>query len=212
MPPPFEPAAVLERLRRDLDRNVLRTRNVLKHIAGVGRPAVACSPKTLVWERDKARLYRYDSDDRRIRPPIVLVMSLVTKAYVFDLRPGNSFVEALLGRGFDVYSIDWGVPDVSDAANSIETYCDEYLPRVAERGARPQRRHRADDVRLLLRGLALAAVRRRPPVDARAQPWRDGDADRFQLHGQRRGDDPRRSCQIRRPHRRDGQRPCEHNA
>jgi hypothetical protein len=62
---------------------------------------------------------------------VLLVMSLVTKAYVFDLRPGSSFVESLLQRGFDVYSIDWGVPDAVESQNSFETYCDEYLPLAA---------------------------------------------------------------------------------
>jgi polyhydroxyalkanoate synthase len=128
----LEPSAVLERLRRDVDRNVLRARHALKHLAGVGRPELGCSPKTLVWERDKVRLYRFDSDRRRLRPPVLLVMSLVGRAQVFDLVPGNSFVEALLERGFDVYSLDWGVPDAADSQNSFETYCDEYLPRAAE--------------------------------------------------------------------------------
>ena len=65
--------------------------------------------------------------------PILLVMSLVSKPYVFDLRPGNSFVEALLARGFDVYMLDWGDPDAADAENRFETYCDEYIP-FASRG------------------------------------------------------------------------------
>ncbi|MGE3621204.1 MAG: alpha/beta fold hydrolase [Acidimicrobiia bacterium] len=123
-------AAVLGRLRRDLDRLALRTRAGLKHLAGVGRPQVGVSPRDLVWQRDKARLYRYRSDQRRIRQPILLVMSLVTKPYVFDLSPGNSFVESLLARGFDVYAVDWGVPDVVESENTLETYCDEYLPRA----------------------------------------------------------------------------------
>ena len=55
-------------------------------------------------------------------------MSLVSKPYVLDLRPGNSFVEALLSRGFDVYMLDWGIPDATESENSFETYCDEYIP------------------------------------------------------------------------------------
>ena len=55
-------------------------------------------------------------------------MSLVSKPYVLDLRPGNSFVEALIGRGFDVYMLDWGVPEAAEAGNSFETYCGEYIP------------------------------------------------------------------------------------
>jgi polyhydroxyalkanoate synthase len=41
-------------------------------------------------------------------------------------------VEALLARGFDVYSLDWGIPDAVEAGNGFETYCDEYLPLATE--------------------------------------------------------------------------------
>src|SRR5829696_6727319 len=119
---------LLDRIRRDLERNALRARNGVKHLAGVGRPEVGSSAKDLVWQRDKARLFRYRSDHRTVAPPILLVMSLVSKPYVLDLRPGNSFVEALVARGFDVFMLDWGTPDAADAGNSFETYCDEYLP------------------------------------------------------------------------------------
>ena len=124
----LDPATLLDRIRRDVDRASVRTRNGLKHLAGVGRPEVGCSPKDVVWERDKVKLYRYRSANRRIRPPLLLVMSLVSKPYVLDLRPGNSFIEALVARGFDVYSLDWGIPDAVESQNTFETYCDEYLP------------------------------------------------------------------------------------
>jgi polyhydroxyalkanoate synthase len=122
------PTELLERIRRDVERNALRARNGLKHLAGVGRPEVGCSPKDVVWRRGKVRLYRYRSDRRSLSPPILLVMSLVSKPYVLDLRPGNSFVEALVARGFDVYMLDWGTPDAVEADNTFETYCDELLP------------------------------------------------------------------------------------
>jgi polyhydroxyalkanoate synthase len=57
-------------------------------------------------------------------------MSLVSKAYIFDLRPGSSFVEVLLAHGLDVFMLDWGVPDERDADNTLETYCDVYLPEA----------------------------------------------------------------------------------
>lgn len=126
MPP--APATLLERIQRDVERNRVRARNGLKHLAGIGRPEVGCTPKETVWERGKVKLYRYHSDSRTIRPPLLLVMSLVTKPYVLDLRPGNSFVEKLVQRGFDVYMLDWGVPDAADANNTIETYTDELIP------------------------------------------------------------------------------------
>lgn len=122
------PGDLLDRVRLDVERNALRARNGLKHLAGIGRPEVGASPKDTVWQRDKVQLYRYRSPGVTIGPPILIVMSLVSKAYIVDLRPGNSFVEALVARGFDVYLIDWGVPDAAESANSFETYCDEYIP------------------------------------------------------------------------------------
>ena len=61
------------------------------------------------------------------------MFSLFSRSYIMDLRPGNSFVERLLAAGFDVYLLDWGVPDERDAANRLEDYVDDYLPAAVER-------------------------------------------------------------------------------
>jgi polyhydroxyalkanoate synthase len=122
---------VLGRIRRDAQRAALRARNGLRHLSGVGHVGVGLSPREEVWSRDKVRLFRYASDRRSLRPPVLLVMSLVTKPYVFDLRPGSSLVERMVERGFDVFLLDWGIPDVVESANTLETYCDEYLPLAA---------------------------------------------------------------------------------
>ena len=127
-----DPITVARRIGGDVGRAARATRNGLKVLAGVDAPAVACTPHDVVWTRDKVRLLRYRSDRRTVVPPVLLVMSLVTKPCIFDLRPGNSFVDALLERGLDVYVLDWGVPDAVEAHNTFETYCDEYLPRAAE--------------------------------------------------------------------------------
>lgn len=120
------------RLRRDVERSVLRTRHGIKHLAGIDRAEVGRSPRDEVWQRDKTTLYRYRSDRRQYRPPVLLVMSLVSRSYILDLRPGSSYVEVLLDHGLDVFLLDWGVPDEVDAGNTLETYCDEYLPRAAQ--------------------------------------------------------------------------------
>lgn len=114
--------------RREAGRWVRRATNGARLIAGVDAPPLYPTPRDLVWHRDRAELHRYRSDDRRTGPPILLVMSLVTRPYVFDLAPGYSFVETLLGEGFDVFGLDWGVPGPADAANTLETYTLDYLP------------------------------------------------------------------------------------
>jgi polyhydroxyalkanoate synthase len=52
-----------------LERQFLRARNGLAYMAGANRPQMAQTPRDLVWKRDKARLWRYRSDERRFRPP-----------------------------------------------------------------------------------------------------------------------------------------------
>ena len=173
------PGELVERVRKDAERNVLRVRNGLKHLAGVGRPQLTQTPKETVWSAEKVELWHYPSDRRRYRTPLLFVHSLVSRSYVFDLVPGNSFVETMRRPRL------------------------RRLPRRLGRARRAGERQHAGDVhrrlhpddrrrgrsgmsgspgrqpvRLLLRRRAVAAVGRRQPRPADAQPGRDGDADR----------------------------------
>ncbi len=107
-----------------------RSWNLTKHLWGIDRAAVGQSPRDLVWASGKTKLYRYRNDSVTVGPPVLLVMSLVSQAFILDLQPGNSFVEHLVGEGFDVYLLDWGIPDEEDAGNSLETYVDHLIPRA----------------------------------------------------------------------------------
>ena len=122
------PADVVERAERDVRRALSRGRNGLRYAAGTSRPKVGQTPKDVVWRRHKAQLWRYRSDARRYRPPVVVVHSLVSRSYVLDLYPGNSAVAFLLRSGLDVLLLDWGVADEADADNTLETYVDGYIP------------------------------------------------------------------------------------
>ena len=124
------PAEMLARVRADVERQAVRTRNGVKYVTGIGRPQVGQTPKEVVWTRDKVELWRYRSDQRRWRPPVFIIYSLVSRSYVLDLSPGNTFVGRLLDAGLDVFLIDWGVPDESDADNTFETYVNYYLPQA----------------------------------------------------------------------------------
>jgi len=129
---PLNPTELAARVKRDVERSVLRARNGIKHVAGIDRAKVGQSPKDLIYQRDKVTLYRYRSDNRQYRTPVFLIMSLVSKSYIFDLRPGSSFVEVMLNRGLDVFLLDWGIPDELEAGNTLETYCDRYLPMFTQ--------------------------------------------------------------------------------
>jgi polyhydroxyalkanoate synthase len=60
-------------------------------------------------------------------------MSLVSKPYILDLAPNQSFVEYLVRQGFDVYMIDWGIPRDEDRTMRFEDYVLDLLPRAVER-------------------------------------------------------------------------------
>ncbi len=87
---------------------------------------VGATPREVVWTHRGVTLYRYRSSSRAHAVPLLLVFALINRPTIFDLRPGGSLVEYLLGEGFDVFLVDWGVPDDEDADMGFEAYvCDE---------------------------------------------------------------------------------------
>lgn len=122
------------RVLQKAGRAGLRARNGVRMAAGVSRPAVGQTPKDVVWRHGRSELWRYRGEQSHgTRPPLLIVFSLFSRSYILDLRPGNSFVERLLAAGFDVYLLDWGVPDERDAGNRLEDYVDDYLPAAVQR-------------------------------------------------------------------------------
>jgi len=124
---------VLDRVLLEVERNALRARNGIRMAAGLSRPKPGITPKDVVWRRGRSELWHYRNDSVRFSPPLLIVFSLFSRSYILDLQPGNSFVERLLAAGFDVYLLDWGVPDERDAANQLEDYVEDYLPAAVER-------------------------------------------------------------------------------
>src|SRR4051812_30759937 len=133
MPTVPSPQTVLDRVRRDVERNALRARNGIKLAAGIDRPGVGLTPKVVVWQRGRCQLWHYRNDDVRYSPPLLVVFSLISRSFILDLTPGNSFVEQLLGAGFDVSLLDGGEPDERDAQNRLEDYVDDYTPAGIDR-------------------------------------------------------------------------------
>jgi polyhydroxyalkanoate synthase len=101
-------------------------------VLGSSDAPVGLTPKTLVWRKNKARLYRYDrTEPATHRTPVFLVLPLINRAYILDLRPGASFVEFLVNEGYDVFLIDWGTPGDEDRSLDLTAMITRYLPRAA---------------------------------------------------------------------------------
>jgi polyhydroxyalkanoate synthase subunit PhaC len=108
-------------------REIRRVVNGLRLAAGLDRPGVGCTPRTVIWSMGRASLMHYTAGADAGRPAILLVPSLINRSYIWDLRHGDSFVEHLLDAGYDVLCLDWGEPDARDAHNTMSTYVDEYM-------------------------------------------------------------------------------------
>ena len=87
---------------------------------------VGATARDVVWTHRGTTLYRYRSEQRTYPVPLLLVFALINRPQIFDLRPGGSLIEYLLGEGFDVFLVDWGSPDEEDAEMGLDEYvCDE---------------------------------------------------------------------------------------
>src|ERR1700733_1976402 len=114
--------STLETLAR-LPRATVELANL---ILTVPDATIGASPRDVVWTHRQTTLYRYRSTRREHPIPVLLVFALINRPDIFDLRPGNSFVEFLLDEGFDVFLVDWGAPDEEDADMGLaEFVCDE---------------------------------------------------------------------------------------
>jgi polyhydroxyalkanoate synthase len=90
------------------------------------------TPREVVWTKNKARLYRYQPADggataKRRPVPVLMIYGFVLKPYVLDLVPGNSLVEYLVEKGFDVYLLDFGTSGAEDAGLSLEDFVLDYI-------------------------------------------------------------------------------------
>jgi polyhydroxyalkanoate synthase subunit PhaC len=97
---------------------------------------VGLSPREEIWALNKARLYRYTPTrpaEERKKTPLLLVYSLINRPYIFDLRPGRSFIEYMVEQGYDLYLLDWGVPGPEDRNTTFDDYLAQYLPRAVRR-------------------------------------------------------------------------------
>ena len=129
----LDEATIAARVRTEIERTIQRSIKGLEYIS-TGDPAVGQTPRDIIYQRGTLKLYRYRAQaDEVYRVPVLLVMSLVSKPYILDLVPGQSLVEFLLKRGFDVYMIDWGIPRPEDKRLKLEDYVLDFIPECITR-------------------------------------------------------------------------------
>lgn len=91
------------------------------------------TPKEVVYEEDKLKMYRYiGKGDIKYKTPVLFVFALVNRPYIVDLKEGRSVVANFVNAGFDTYIIDWGVPSESDRFLSCDDYVNGYIANAVD--------------------------------------------------------------------------------
>ncbi|MEO0033435.1 MAG: hypothetical protein RIS94_3193 [Pseudomonadota bacterium] len=127
---------VADRVRREVDRALKRNIKGLEFLTAA-RAEVGAMAKDLVHREGTAMLWRYRPVvDEIYRVPLLIVSPPSNKGYIFDLAPGQSMVEYLLERGYDVFNLDWAPPRQDEAHLGLSDYVDRFIPdsmaRIAE--------------------------------------------------------------------------------
>jgi len=122
-----------EQARIAFDRALQRNIKGLGYLASPA-PVLGASPKDVLIQRGTMNLYHYrPMADEVYRVPLLLVMATTNRGYIFDMVPGQSLVEFLLKRGYDVFMLDWSPPRPDERHLRLEDYVLDFLPSAVER-------------------------------------------------------------------------------
>jgi len=130
---PIDLERMTEQLLKEIERATKSSDMAARIATNRIRVAVGQTPKEQIWALNKMRLYHYYPmvpPEQRKPVPLLLVFALINRPYIFDLRPGNSFVEYMLRHGYEVYLLDWGTPGPEDANYDFEDFSLKFLPRA----------------------------------------------------------------------------------
>src|SRR5436305_7007163 len=104
---PAVDTSIVTRVREEVQKTIQRSIKGLNYLVA-DEPPLGQTPKDTIYSRGTLSLYHYRPLAKEVyRIPVLFVMSLVSKSYILDLAPGQSFIEFLLKQGYDVYLIDW---------------------------------------------------------------------------------------------------------
>ncbi len=112
----------------EMSSTFTKLHNGYETLQKVGKVEVGTTPKTLVWQMDKVKLYRYDrSTPAKCKIPVLVSFAMMNRHDVLDLQPDRSLMKKFLDEGLDMYIMDWGYPSKADRYLTMEDYIDGYM-------------------------------------------------------------------------------------
>ncbi|WP_374444740.1 alpha/beta fold hydrolase [Stella sp.] len=127
-----------------------------------------------VWQEGSTALRRYGRAGLP-GPPLLVVPSLVNRAYILDLAADTSLLRFLAQRGMPAYLVDWGAPGPEERGFDLTAYVAGRLEAALDAVLAIERRPPALLGYCMGGDLALALATRRPRDLTRlallATPW-----------------------------------------
>lgn len=112
----------------EVSNTLTKLHNGYETLRNIGKVEVGTTPKTLVWQIDKVKLYRYDrTTPAKCKIPVLVSFAMMNRHDVLDLQPDRSLMKKFLDEGLDVYIMDWGYPSKADKYLTMEDYIDVYM-------------------------------------------------------------------------------------
>jgi polyhydroxyalkanoate synthase len=127
-------ASIPDRIQSEVQRAIRRSISSIKGVEYISSsgPALGSTPKDILQARGTMNLYHYRSmSDEIYRVPILIVMATTNRGYILDMVPGQSFIEFLLKRGYDVYMLDWTASKPEEKSLRMENYVLDFIPIVS---------------------------------------------------------------------------------
>ena len=125
---PLDLASIPDRIQSEVQRAIQRSIKGVEYFASSG-PALGSTQKDILHVRGTMNLYHYRPlSDEIYRVPILIVMATTNRGYILDMVPGQSFIEFLLKRGYDVYMLDWTAPKPEEKSLRMEDYVLDFIP------------------------------------------------------------------------------------
>ena len=112
----------------EMGKTISKLQKGYETLQNIREVEVGSTPKTLVWQMDKVKLYRYNrSSPAKCKIPVLVSFAIMNRHDVLDLQPDRSLMKKFLDEGLDIYIMDWGYPSKADRFLTMEDYILGYM-------------------------------------------------------------------------------------
>ena len=142
LPPNLDTNAFSAAVTREAYRRLGQFSNGIRNYQNHPRQTRPQEPP-VIWTSGSTRLLDYGTPETSgTAPPVLVIPSLINRAYILDLAPDRSLMRDLASTGLRPLLVDWGWPDERESAFGLDEYIAERLQSAldfvsAETASRP---------------------------------------------------------------------------